>query len=96
MNTRLYIYICFRVILMVLLGMLLTYVPDYLRDFFGDTPRNPGLHPFDIDSIDLYWNWGARHYWYFTGVVILFSLSLIDNCLHVVNKITRYYPKAFK
>lgn len=88
MKYQVYLHIAARIVILMVIGMLLTYVPDYLRPFFGDTLCPDGW----CGGIDVKWDWGARHYWYFWGVVSLFILSLVNFIVSIVNIIKRYYP----
>jgi len=98
MKTNVYLHIAIRIIIMGALGMLFTYIPDQLRDFFGDV-----LHKHTTDcnpycrigsGIDSPWTWGIRHYWYYWTVFLLFILSIINVIISIVNKINRNYPSA--
>lgn len=80
MNTRLYLYIAFRIVIFFSLGIAFTYVPDHLRDFFGDTPFNDGR----LGEMDYNWKWGARHYWYFWMMVFLSILTIVDTFMSIV------------
>ena len=90
MKTVVYLHIAFRIIVLVLIGMALTYIPEHLRTFFGDIPSSKGyISDFNIDTN---WYWGVRHYWYFWGVVLLFLLTLINFIWSLVNIIDKHYP----
>jgi len=41
MKTHVYFGIAFRLILLFTTGAVMTFLPDYLRDFFGDTKFIP-------------------------------------------------------
>lgn len=71
MKIQVYFAIAWRLIFLCLIGITLSYVTPYMRDFFGDIPIQP--HPYDIIGIDPYYNWGARHYWYFFTMFLLFD-----------------------
>ena len=89
MKTVVYLNIAVRIIILVLIGMALTYIPEHLRTFFGDKAYNPPL----TYGIDPCWNWGTRHYWYEVGVILLFILTLINAIWSVANLITKHYPE---
>lgn len=87
MHTKLYIGIAVRIIAIFAIGMIGTYIPDHLRDFFGDTPcTNRYCFGHDPD-----WNWGARHYWYACMMFSLFVLSVINAGMSIKNLISKYY-----
>lgn len=90
MNSRskIIIYIGFRVVILCLIGMFHTFVPEHLTEFFGDY-INTGKPFFTggsyIETGELVW--GSRHYWYFAMTTILFILSVVDLAISVVHKI---------
>ena len=87
MNTEVYLGIAIRIIVLCALGMIGTYIPEHLRDFFGDKLLGPEV-TFKT-SPDEDWEWGARHIWYFWGMTLLFVLSLINvvvGCIKLINK----------
>ena len=73
MPYKLYFGIAIRIIILVVIGMIGTYIPDQLRGFFGDVPCTG-----NCVGPDKQWIWGARHYWYFWGMFLLFMLSLVS------------------
>ena len=87
MNTRLYFEIAIRIIVIFAIGMIGTYIPDYLRDFFGDTP----IRRHTFLNIDREWTWGVRHYWYAWMMFFLFVLSVINAGMSIYNLIKKYY-----
>lgn len=68
--------------------MFATFIPDYLRDFFGDV-YSPDRILFT--SIDEHWEWGVRHYWYFCMMVILFLLALVNVGLSIYKLLNKNY-----
>jgi hypothetical protein len=68
MNKRLYFLILFKLFVLFGVATAATYVPDHLRDFFGDTLLRSGE-----------WDWGKRHYIYaiFSGAA--FILTIVDS-----------------
>lgn len=85
MNLKLYFTIALRIILLMSFGFLISYITPNLRTVFDDklsaTPS----------GMDANYDWGVRHYWYFTAMVLLFILSCIDFICAVVNGIKKYY-----
>ena len=98
MKTQVYFGIAIRIILLFSVAMIGTYLPEILRDFFGDTPCVPdangrgcrnGFGVYDYD-------WGVRHYWYWWGMFLLFILSLVNCVLSIIGLLDKHYPNAFK
>lgn len=86
MKHPVYFGIAARVVLLFAVGMLLTYIPEHLRDFFGDTPCTKNCYNVDAD-----WDWGARHYWYFWMNVVLFFLSFINLIISAASLVKKHY-----
>ncbi len=71
--------------ILILFGvtMLLTFLPDHLRDFFGDKlyiiPE--GTDKYDMpnrhDFLDIDWDWGWRHHIYFLMCLLLFTVQAV-------------------
>jgi hypothetical protein len=97
MKTKVYLGIAIRIILLFATGMLMTYMPPLMRDFFGD---NLHVHTAKCvehysgcvnGRIDVLYEWGIRHYWYFWMNVLLFILTLINFIVSVINIINKNY-----
>lgn len=87
MKTKVFLAIAIRIIILISIGMMFTFIPDHLRDFFGDVPSDcVGCIGPDRD-----WDWGPRHYWYFWGLFLLFDLSCINAVMSVINIINKNY-----
>jgi len=65
-----------RIIALFVTAMAVSYSPDYLREFFTDTKKPEGLHYYS-GIIDEYWDWGFRHYLYFSMCLALFAVQAI-------------------
>jgi hypothetical protein len=72
-----------------ILGMAATFIPEHLREFFGDV----NIQQKTEFGMDQNWVWGARHYWFYWMTVALFLLSLVDVIVGITNKVLTYYPK---
>lgn len=83
MKTKVFLGIGIRVIIVFGIGMLWTYIPEYLFDFFGDkvVVKSWGK---DVE-------WGARHHWYNTMMILLFLLSLTNAVLQCVKLVRENY-----
>jgi len=92
MKTQVYFGIAIRIILMGIIATLLTYIPDHLRDFFGDIINTSR---YKNGAIDRDWVWGIRHYIYFTVVTLLWFLSLIVVILDISKLLAKNYPNSF-
>lgn len=71
-------------------AMLATFLPEILRDFFGDVKCNP-CHQATV--IDPEYNWGSRHYWYVWMMFFLFILSLINIIVGIISLLQKHYPE---
>lgn len=93
MKWKLYFEVVLRIIILFSLAMLFTFIPDHLRDFFGDRRRIST----DIGDwgMDVEWIWGGRHYWYYWMCVLLFILTLINFVGGIIHSINKHYPKLF-
>lgn len=104
MKTNVYLGIAIRIIVLFVVGMISTFIPNQLRDFFGDTPFktitvDSSIYSYSINndgSIDQNWIWGARHYWYFNMMLLLFLLSLLNVIVSIRNLVLKNYPESFK
>ena len=86
MKTKVYLAIVIRLILLFGVGMLVSLATPYMREFFGDV-----LQPKNNEAVDPFYNWGARHYWYFWLMICLFLLLLINFIISVINIIRKNY-----
>jgi hypothetical protein len=57
MKLKVYLTIVIRIILMTAIGMIMSYIPEHLRGFFGDVPNGT-----DLSMVDKGWDWGTRHH----------------------------------
>ena len=64
-----------RVIGLFVTAMLISYSPDYLREFFGDQAR--AKDDWHRGMMDGMWEWGFRHYLYFWMNIVLFIIQAI-------------------
>lgn len=89
MKLHVYFAIAIRILLLFTVGCLATFIPEQLRDFFGDTPC---VNEFGCYGIDAEWKWGVRHYWYFWCMFCLFILSAISAFISIRAVLIRNYP----
>lgn len=84
MKTNVYLGLAIRIIVVFAIGLFATYLPEHLREFFGDTLHtckmsggsyNRCLTHSEFDST---YDWGARHYWYHLMMMSLFALSVVN------------------
>ena len=102
MKLPVYLEICIRIIVMCVIGMLFTFVPDQLREFFGDTYCADGTYTrfgntykgCRYEIIDDGYYWGARHYWYWWMMFFLFITSLVSSVIAIINAIKKHYPEV--
>lgn len=64
-----------RVILLFATAMLVSFPPEYLREFFGD--RAYSSQEFHHGMIDDKYEWGFRHSLYFLMCIILFVVQVV-------------------
>jgi len=92
MKTQVFYGVATRIIILFLIGMFATFIPNYLREFFNDTLHNCANCDKwcnNINDIDYLYDWGIRHYWYHWMMVTLFMLALLNliiSIVHIVNK----------
>ena len=89
MNTKLYLFIAMRIVILFSTAMVATFLPEHLREFFGDV-QIPEISGFGIDNG---WTWGARHYWFWWMMFFLFTLSVIDFIVAVVRAVIKHHPE---
>lgn len=83
MKLQTYIGVTIRIILIGIIGMMFTFIPEHLHGFFGDTPKD-GLYSTEIDKE---WSWGARHYWYMFMTTLLFLFNVANFITYLVKRI---------
>ena len=69
-----WIKLSLRVMVLFFLAMIVSFLPDYFRSFFGDLPMDPKAYHFGA-MIDDNWDWGYRHYLFFYMCTILFGIQ---------------------
>lgn len=103
MKFEVYFAITIRIVILFVVGMLFTFVPDYLREFFGDVDCTGKTYELfgktyqgcRSEFVNDGYDWGARHYWYTFMMLCLFLLSII-NVIVAINKILKkHYPETF-
>lgn len=81
-----YIEISLRILIIGIVAMFYTFIPEHLRDFFGDVPCD---NPPSCGYNDAYWDWGIRHYifnWMSFGFVCVSVMSLIIRIVVIAEK----------
>ena len=91
MKYNVYLGIAIRIVILFTIAMFWTFIPEYLRGFFGDVPCDYNVKIYGCGTIDLEWSWGARHYWYFWMVFFLFILTLINIGMQIFKLIDNNY-----
>lgn len=91
MKTKAFLGIAWRIVLLFTIAMLFTFIPEQLRDFFGDTPVIKADGWYSRSFVEDDWNWGVRHYWYFWMMFFLFILSLISLIVAIANILRKNY-----
>lgn len=80
MKTNVFLGIGLRIVILFTVGMFMTYLPEHLTEFFGDTINERG-------RLD----WGARHYWYNIMMVLLFILALVNVVFSIIGLVKKNY-----
>jgi hypothetical protein len=93
MKTAAYFQIAFRIILVFAVAMAMSFIPEHLRDFFGDVPQKPS--PYLREEMDIGWDWGVRHWWWFIMMTSLFILTIINLLWSIRNILQRYHNVNF-
>lgn len=103
MKYQVYFGIAIRIIILFSIGMLWTFINPALRDFFDDHQcKSIAINEYtkrpyfncenSAFSVDEGWIWGARHYWYWWMMFLLFCLSLINIVLGIIRVVDKHYP----
>lgn len=102
MNNRVFFGIAGRIIIIFVIAIAMTFIPENLRGFFGDTYK-PCTGTFKdnygnvriLDNcnglIDDDYQWGIRHYWFYWMVFLLFCLSVVNVIIGSYELINKYY-----
>lgn len=91
--------ISLRVILLFTVAMFVSFIPDYLHDFFGDWTCKGcefvqdkvfgsyiGCHYGDVHVHDATLHWGYRHWLFFLMGIILFIIQVVDLIMYIDSK----------
>lgn len=92
MKTKVYLGIGVRIIFLFSVAMAATFLPEMLRDFFGDVAYigNEGRN----DMFDSKYDWGARHHWFAWMMFFLFVLSVVNLVMHIGNIVQKNYDTS--
>ena len=82
MKINVFLGIGLRIVILFTVGMFMTFVPEHLTEFFGDKTVTK--------SYGEVLEWGTRHWWYNTMMVLLFILALAN----VIFSVTYLYKKC--
>ncbi len=88
MNTKIYLELSARIIIICAVGFFGTYFGEALGPYFGDTITHCQPHMSD-DNTGVVVEWGARHYWYTVacvGIVILSVATFVGRVISLANK----------
>ncbi len=67
-----------RVVSIFAVAMILSFLPNHLREFFGDIKY---ATPNKFNAIDTEYEWGVRHILYQIMCIILFAIQCIRICV---------------
>lgn len=96
MKTKVFLGVALRIIIFFTVSTFATFLPEHLREFFGDhfVVAHEQLvgkdHSYFVNER---WDWGARHYWFCAGMTILFLLTLVNMIIGIVKIIKKEYPQ---
>ena len=82
-----------RIIMLFVTAMVISFTPQYLRGFFGDTAFaiDPAHSWRSSDGmIDTYFVWGFRHYLYWFMCISLFIVQVFKIIVWVTNESKRF------
>lgn len=89
MNTKVFLGLAIRIIIVFAVAILMTFAPDELRGFFGD------VKGYDRGAmVDEDWVWGVRHYWYLWMCILLFILSAVNAIVGGIKLVNKYYGQG--
>jgi len=95
MKIKVFYSIAIRIIILFTIAIFSTFIPDYLREFFGDTLHECGerctRYCANYNTPDKLYDWGARHYWYATMTTTLFTLALASVILSIMDILKKNY-----
>jgi len=89
MKAAVYFGIAWRIIALGTVCIFATYIPENLREFFGDQL----IHGCNKPNEDC-WIWGSRHIWYAIMTGFLFVLSVINIIVATVKLVNKHYPES--
>lgn len=91
-----YTNLSLHIIVLFVVAMLCSFIPNYLRDFLGDSFCTiKDCHKYGGWHEDVHYHWGYRHYLYLCMTIILF----IINVCYIIGKFDKsncnspYYKK---
>jgi NADH:ubiquinone oxidoreductase subunit 3 (subunit A) len=109
MNHKVFFGIAIRIVILFVIAMFGTFLPEHLREFFGDkkcqqeeqrlVSDKDGIYKYETyydtecGEVDSDWEWGARHYWYYWMMFILFILSCINLVIGIIELLIKNYPQ---
>lgn len=86
MKTKVFLGIAIRIIVLFVISIAGTFIPEHLHEFFGDVRI--------LNRNNVYqWEYGLRHYWYNAMVTLLFILALTNVIVGIVNIVKKNYPE---
>ena len=93
MTPKLFLNLAYAIICLFTVSIFYTFIPEYLHSFFGDTLQTE--KPL-ICLINDGYDWGIRHYLFYTMSVLLFILALLDSYIYSIKHIIKEYPNWLK
>lgn len=81
-----------RIIALFATAMLVSYSPDYLRDFFEDQHYSTNQSQYGRGFFDCSWSWGYRHYLYWWMCVALFVTQAVRLFTWIIDNKREWKP----
>ena len=88
MKHNVFFGIAIRIIILFSIFLFGSFIPENLREFFGDTINITTKYGTPTDE---YWHWGTRHYWYAIMVICLFLLSIANLIIYIIHILRKNY-----
>ena len=88
MNTKLFLFITLRIMLLANIFLVIIHLPEYFREFLGDTKITD--YSFHSPSFtDTEWKWGIAHYVFLINSSLLYAFFTFKTLTDIENRITK-------
>jgi len=83
MKKNIFFEVVWRIALLFTIPMLLTFITDELRGFFGDIYRPDKFN----GMIDKDWIWGSRHFWFAWGSFFIWVAAIVNSIYSLMHMV---------